>query len=111
MTLARARRRPEGEGDAREGQKARVALARAVYSRAQVLILDDILAALDVHTAKWTRNVAEADETIDDVLPEIPEGIARPTCHVGSPCSSGDLGSSDDSMDERCDEIWRRLYL
>jgi ABC-type transport system involved in cytochrome bd biosynthesis fused ATPase/permease subunit len=35
------------------GQKARVTLARAVYSSAQVLILDDILAALDVHTAKW----------------------------------------------------------
>ena len=35
------------------GQKAKVTLARAVYSRAQILILDDILAALDVHTAKW----------------------------------------------------------
>ena len=35
------------------GQKARITLARAVYSQAQVLILDDILAALDVHTAKW----------------------------------------------------------
>ena len=35
------------------GQKARVTLARAVYSRAQVLILDDIFAALDVYTAKW----------------------------------------------------------
>ncbi|KAF9645156.1 hypothetical protein BDM02DRAFT_3189933 [Thelephora ganbajun] len=121
------------------GQKARVTLARAIYSQAQVLILDDILAALDVHTAKWivemclqgdlvrgrtvllvTHNialagpvadfvvslgqdgqilsqgtfsealksnkallkevkaedaeVAKADETIDDVLPEIPEG-------------------------------------
>jgi ABC-type multidrug transport system fused ATPase/permease subunit len=33
------------------GQKARISLARAVYSSAQVLLLDDILAALDVHTA------------------------------------------------------------
>jgi len=35
------------------GQKVRVMLARAVYSRIQVLILDDILAALDLHMVKW----------------------------------------------------------
>jgi ABC-type multidrug transport system fused ATPase/permease subunit len=34
------------------GQKARVALARAVYSRAQNILMDDILSSVDSHTAK-----------------------------------------------------------
>ncbi|KAI0792249.1 multidrug resistance-associated ABC transporter [Abortiporus biennis] len=38
------------------GQKARVSLARAVYSRASVVLLDDVLSAVDAHTARHLYN-------------------------------------------------------
>ncbi|KAJ7662622.1 hypothetical protein DFH06DRAFT_1471431 [Mycena polygramma] len=48
------------------GQQARVALARAVYSHASVVLLDDVLAALDVHTSLWiVRNCLSGDLLAD----------------------------------------------
>lgn len=46
------------------GQKARIALARSVYSRADLVILDDVLSAVDAHVGK---------DIINNVLG--PEGI------------------------------------
>ncbi|KAH7905737.1 P-loop containing nucleoside triphosphate hydrolase protein, partial [Hygrophoropsis aurantiaca] len=46
------------------GQKARITLARAIYSSAQILLLDDILAALDVHTSKWIVNKCLAGDLV-----------------------------------------------
>ncbi|KAG6821932.1 hypothetical protein H0H92_016057, partial [Tricholoma furcatifolium] len=48
------------------GQKARVTLARAVYSRAEIILLDDVLAALDVHTAKWVVEKCFSGDLIQD---------------------------------------------
>ncbi|QRW14592.1 ABC transporter transmembrane region [Ceratobasidium sp. AG-Ba] len=69
------------------GQKARVSLARAIYSKAEIIILDDVLSALDVHTSRWiidncfrgelvvdrtilivTHNVAMVSEVADFVV-------------------------------------------
>ncbi|KAF9469423.1 P-loop containing nucleoside triphosphate hydrolase protein [Collybia nuda] len=48
------------------GQKARVTLARAVYSSAEILLLDDVFAALDVHTARWIVDKCFHGELIKD---------------------------------------------
>jgi len=33
------------------GQKARIALARAIYSNRDILLLDDVISAVDIHVA------------------------------------------------------------
>ncbi|KAE9393212.1 P-loop containing nucleoside triphosphate hydrolase protein [Gymnopus androsaceus JB14] len=48
------------------GQKARVTLARAIYSKAEIILLDDILAALDVHTSKWIVDKCFKGDLIKD---------------------------------------------
>ncbi|KAJ3549276.1 hypothetical protein NMY22_g935 [Coprinellus aureogranulatus] len=48
------------------GQKARITLARALYSQAQTLLLDDVLAALDVHTSKWIVDQCLSGDLIRD---------------------------------------------
>ncbi|KAJ2008208.1 hypothetical protein H4R26_000328 [Coemansia thaxteri] len=53
------------------GQKARVSLARAVYSRADVYILDDPLSAVDAHVAR---------HLFDHVLG--PEGLLKSRCRI-----------------------------
>ena len=41
-------------------------LARALYSHASIVLLDDVLAALDVHTAKWIVDKALRSSLIKD---------------------------------------------
>lgn len=36
------------------GQKARISLARAIYSSAKYVLLDDVLSAVDSHTLAWS---------------------------------------------------------
>ncbi|KAJ7745467.1 P-loop containing nucleoside triphosphate hydrolase protein [Mycena maculata] len=47
-------------------QKARVTLARAIYADAKIILLDNVLAALDVHTAKWIVDKCLCGDLVKD---------------------------------------------
>ncbi|KAJ7512528.1 P-loop containing nucleoside triphosphate hydrolase protein [Mycena galericulata] len=66
------------------GQKARLTLARAVYSKAEILLLDDVLAALDVHTAQWIVEKCFGGDLIEDrtiILVTHNVALAGPIAH------------------------------
>ncbi|KAI0270713.1 P-loop containing nucleoside triphosphate hydrolase protein [Gloeopeniophorella convolvens] len=59
------------------GEKARVTLARAIYSSAQILLLDDVLAALDVHTSRFVvENALQGDLLRDRTVLLVTHNIA-----------------------------------
>ncbi|KAJ7747993.1 hypothetical protein B0H14DRAFT_3096981 [Mycena olivaceomarginata] len=61
--------------------KARLTLARAVYSKASILLLDDVLAALDVHTAQWIVEKCLSGDLIENrtvILVTHNVALARP---------------------------------
>lgn len=68
------------------GQKARLALARAVYSRADIIILDDVLAAVDEHVqAHLIKNVVGNDgllSTKTRILATNTVGVLKQSDHV-----------------------------
>ena len=52
------------------GQKARVALARAFYARSEIIVLDDILSALDAGVG-----AAVLDKLLSESSPQRPSGV------------------------------------
>lgn len=93
------------------GQKARVALARAVYSPASILLLDDPISALDQQTAEWivrrclTGNLVEG-RTIVLVTHRIDicKGLATQTIEVSRGSAriiKGDIDVIAESMLEK----------
>ncbi|KAF8671537.1 P-loop containing nucleoside triphosphate hydrolase protein [Rhizoctonia solani] len=58
-------------------RQARVSLARAVYSRAEIVLLDDILSALDVHTSRWiVENCLRGDLVTDRTIIIVTHNVA-----------------------------------
>ncbi|KAJ6581164.1 hypothetical protein B0H19DRAFT_1060820 [Mycena capillaripes] len=71
------------------GQKARLNLARAVYSTANILLLDDVLSALDssVHTSQWIVDKCLGGDLVADrtvILVTHNVALARPIASLSA---------------------------
>ncbi|KAJ7690181.1 hypothetical protein B0H17DRAFT_1331449 [Mycena rosella] len=85
------------------GQKARLTLARAVYSHADILLLDDVLAALDVHTAQWIVEKCFSGDLIENrtvILVTHNVALARPIAHFVVTFGSDGRVASQGTMSE-----------
>lgn len=82
------------------GQKARVSLARAVYSRARHLLIDDCLSAVDAHTAQaifaGLQGPLLADRTL--VLCTHHVSLCLPAAHAVVALKAGELVFSGDGQ-------------
>ncbi|EGW30937.1 MRP-like transporter [Spathaspora passalidarum NRRL Y-27907] len=61
------------------GQKARISLARAVYSRADIYLLDDVLSAVDAHVGK---NLIKQVLSEDGIIGDRTKVLATNSVHV-----------------------------
>ncbi|KAJ7141437.1 hypothetical protein C8R44DRAFT_763446 [Mycena epipterygia] len=106
------------------GQKARVTLARALYSDSQIVLLDDVLAALDVHTAKWivdkclcgdlikgrtvilvTHNVAMTSKIADFVVSMGLDGHVRSQGSISDALAKDEVLAKEVRQDEEILEV------
>ena len=85
------------------GQKSRCALARAVYSSAKILLLDDPLSSLDQQTAEFiVENCFKSDLVADRVMIlvthrlDLVRGIAEQRIHI----NNGEVQVNDADNDE-----------
>lgn len=87
------------------GQKQRISLARAMYSKARHVLLDDVLSAVDSHTAKWIFDYALNGELMLNrtcILVTHNVGLCLPYAEFAVVLENGRVvvqGSSDEVID------------